>query len=100
MHFDTTREEIEAIFAPCGVVVTMNMLLDRDTGKFRGFSYITFADEAGAALAKERNTGLECRGRKMRIQYAKKRVARARTATGGASSGKMSAAVLAGLGLD
>lgn len=49
----TSEEELRDVFARYGPVLDVHLPSDRDTGKVRGFAFVTFQDsrDADAALA-------------------------------------------------
>lgn len=69
--FSATEHELRDYFAACGEVARVDMVVDRDTGRSRGFCFVDI-DEAGAreALAL---SGSEFGGRRLVINQAKER---------------------------
>ena len=69
MPFSVTEDDIHAHFGDCGEVTQVRFATDRDTGAFRGFGHVEFADadtcEKAVALA-----GMPLNGRELRIDYA------------------------------
>ncbi len=52
MSFDTTREQLQELFAQAGEVTEVVVPTDRMSGRPRGFAFVSFAtDEAAAALS-------------------------------------------------
>jgi len=70
LSFDTTREELEALFAPLGEIAEVIVPLDRDSGRPRGFAFVTFAAAESAAQAIEKLDGVELGGRNLRVNEA------------------------------
>jgi RNA recognition motif-containing protein len=70
LNFDTTREELEALFAPMGEIAEVFVPLDRASGRPRGFAFVTFADAASAAQAIQKLDGVELGGRNLRVNEA------------------------------
>jgi RNA recognition motif-containing protein len=70
LSFDTTREELEALFAPMGDIAEVFVPLDRASGRPRGFAFVTFAAAEGAAQAIEKLNGAELGGRNLRVDEA------------------------------
>ena len=50
LSFNSTEAEIRSLFEPYGTVHTINLITDRDSGRFRGFGFIEM-DEDGANTA-------------------------------------------------
>jgi cold-inducible RNA-binding protein len=82
MSFDTTREELEALFAPMGEISEIVMPTDRDSGRPRGFAFVTFASAESANQAIERLNGVELGGRNLRVNEAMERSERPMGAAG------------------
>ena len=83
LSFDTTREEIEALFGAVGEISELVVPTDRDTGRPRGFAFVTFADPDLAAQAIERLNGAELGGRALRVNEATDRAERSFGGGGG-----------------
>jgi RNA recognition motif-containing protein len=75
LSFDTTAEEVEALFAQAGEIVGVSVPTDRMTGRPRGFAFVEFANADDAAAAIERFSGYELGGRKLRVDEAGERPA-------------------------
>jgi len=84
LSFETTREEIEALFAPVGEIAEIVIPTDRDSGRPRGFAFVTFASADHAAQAIQQLDGRELGGRNLRVNEATERPARS---FGGGGSG-------------
>jgi hypothetical protein len=66
----TTSDGLRAAFEACGTVVEAKVVEDRDTGRSRGFGFVTFADEAGCKKAIETMNGQTLDGRQIRVNEA------------------------------
>jgi hypothetical protein len=73
------NERLKQVFAEFGDVADARVILDRDTGRSRGFGFVTYANEAGAenALALD---GTEIDGRRIRVDRATEKERPARPA--------------------
>ncbi|MGP1273383.1 MAG: RNA recognition motif domain-containing protein [Phycisphaerales bacterium] len=81
LSFDTTESEVRALFEEHGTVQSVNLIMDRETGRPRGFGFVEMNDdEANAAMAKL--NGQEFGGRALNINEA-----RAREGGGGGGRG-------------
>jgi RNA recognition motif-containing protein len=71
--FTATADDLRQLFEPYGEVETVKLITDRDTGKPRGFGFVTMPDgrEAKAAISGLSNTTIA--GRALRINEAKPR---------------------------
>lgn len=72
MSFSTTQESLEGLFSNYGEVQEVAVITDRDTGRPRGFAFVTMDDE-GAKQAIEAMNGQEFEGRTLTINEAKPR---------------------------
>jgi RNA recognition motif-containing protein len=75
LNFDTTAEEVSALFAQAGEVVGVSLPTDRMTGRPRGFAFVEYTNADDAAAAIERFSGYELGGRKLRVDEAGERPA-------------------------
>jgi RNA recognition motif-containing protein len=73
LNFNTTREELETLFGQAGAITDVYLPTDRDTGRPRGFAFVTFGDEAAAKDAITRFNGHELGGRQLRVNEAEDR---------------------------
>lgn len=73
LDFDTTQDELQALFAEAGEVVTVTVPADRDTGRPRGFAFVEMSTVEQAAAAQEKFNGFTLRGRALRIDAATER---------------------------
>jgi RNA recognition motif-containing protein len=83
LSFDTTENDLQDAFSAHGTVTETNLLMDRETGRPRGFGFVTMssAEEAQKAIA-EMN-GKEIGGRALTVNVAKPREERAPGGGGG-----------------
>jgi RNA recognition motif-containing protein len=83
LSFSTTKEELESAFAQYGTVTEVKIPTDRDTGRVRGFAFVTFDSQqaAEAALAMD---GTDLNGRPIRVNVAQEKKT---GGTGGRSGG-------------
>lgn len=83
LNFETTADEIEALFSQAGEVVGVSVPTDRATGRPRGFAFVEFTNADQAASAIERFDGHELGGRRLRVNEAGERPAQDRPRPGG-----------------
>ncbi len=70
--FETTEDEIRALFEPFGPVESLDLINDRDTGRFRGFVFVELEDDVADKARKELD-GKELGGRMLRVNEAEDR---------------------------
>jgi len=70
MSFDTTREELQELFAQAGEVTEVVVPTDRMSGRPRGFAFVSFATDEAATAAIQKLDGQELGGRNLRVNEA------------------------------
>ena len=77
LSYNVTEAELREAFAEGGKnVVEVKVVLDRDTGRPRGFAFVEMGSDAEAAQAIETLTGREIQGRPINVSEARERAAR------------------------
>lgn len=66
----TTSDSLRAAFEACGTITECKVVDDRETGKSRGFGFVTFADAADCKKAIETMNGAMVDGRAIRVNEA------------------------------
>jgi RNA recognition motif-containing protein len=70
LSWDTTADELQIAFSNFGKVVDAKVVLDRATGRSRGFGFVTFESHAAADEAITQMNGRELDGRPLRVNRA------------------------------
>jgi RNA recognition motif-containing protein len=85
LSFDTTENDLQDAFAAHGTVVETNLMMDRVSGRPRGFGFVTMStpEEAQAAIGALNGTSVG--GRALTVNVAKPREERG--GSGGGYSG-------------
>jgi len=83
----TTDQGLREAFEAFGEVVDARVIKDRDTGRSRGFGFVTFEDESSVAEATEQMNETELDGRTIRVSEAEERAPRAPRRDGGGGRG-------------
>ena len=73
LSFQATEEEVRGLFEPHGEVVSVHMVMDRETGRPRGFAFVEMADEKAAATAIQALDGSRHLERNLKVNEAKPR---------------------------
>jgi RNA recognition motif-containing protein len=73
LAFQTTSEDLQALFAQAGTVESASVVEDRITGRSRGFAFVEMATKEEAASAIEQFNGKELGGRALKVNEAKPR---------------------------
>jgi cold-inducible RNA-binding protein len=69
--YRTTEDEMRAAFEEAGAVSSVSIIMDRMTGRSRGFGFVEMADEAAAQAAVDRWDGKEYEGRMLSVSMAR-----------------------------
>jgi cold-inducible RNA-binding protein len=83
LSFNTTENDLNDAFSAHGTVTETNLMMDRETGRPRGFGFITMSSPAEAQAAIEAMNGKEFGGRALTVNVAKPREERAPGGGGG-----------------
>jgi RNA recognition motif-containing protein len=73
LPYDLDDQELNDIFAEHGTVSSAKVIMDRETGKSRGFGFVEFADSSQAQAAMKALDGAELAGKKMTVKQAEDR---------------------------
>jgi cold-inducible RNA-binding protein len=73
LSFSTTTESIESLFAAVGEVREIAMPTDRETGRPRGFAFVTMGNAEMAETAARQLDGTILDGRPLRVNEAQER---------------------------
>jgi len=82
LSFETTENDLRDLFAQHGTVTDVAILTDRETGRSRGFGFVTFTDATGANAAIAALNGKEISGRALTVNEARAREERPRQFSG------------------
>jgi RNA recognition motif-containing protein len=85
LSYSTTEDSLRAFFATAGEVKTAEVVMDRQTGRSKGFAFVEMASDEGAQKAITMLNGKTLDSRQLRIDIAKPKEQRPRM-SGGASS--------------
>jgi cold-inducible RNA-binding protein len=83
LSFQTTTQDLEALFAQAGTVQSASVVEDRDTGRSRGFAFVEMSSAEEATSAIEQFNGKEVGGRALKVNEAKPRENRSGGGGGG-----------------
>lgn len=73
LSFDETDETLEATFAVHGTVQSARVIVDRETGRSRGFGFVEMPNQQEAEAAISALNGTDQRGRTLTINEARPR---------------------------
>jgi RNA recognition motif-containing protein len=83
LPFSATEADLRGLFEQHGTVESVNVIVDRDTGRSRGFAFVEMDDPASAQNAMEALDGKDFGGRDLRVSEARER----RSGGGGGGGG-------------
>jgi RNA recognition motif-containing protein len=73
LSYQTAENDLQDYFAAAGIVTSVNLMLDKMTGKSRGFAFVEFASPEDAAKAVEQFHNKEFHGRALTVNIARPR---------------------------
>lgn len=73
LSFDTSEQQLRDMFSAHGEVTSAALVMDRETGRPRGFGFVEFADASNARAAIEALNGTNVDGRDLTVNEAKAR---------------------------
>lgn len=83
LSFNTTENDLNDAFAAFGTVTETNLMMDRETGRPRGFGFVTMSSAEEAAKAVEALNGKDLDGRALTVNVARPREERPAGGGGG-----------------
>src|SRR3954447_21019898 len=83
LSYQTMENDLQDYFSQAGAVNSVNLMMDKFTGKSRGFAFIEFASAADANKAVEMFHNQEFQGRALTVNIARPREERAPRQSGG-----------------
>ncbi len=73
LSWNTTDQGLRQAFERFGEVSDAKVILDRDTGRSRGFGFVTFTDDEAANSAVNEMNGTDLEGRTIKVNEAEDR---------------------------
>jgi RNA recognition motif-containing protein len=73
LSYQTTNEELETFFSQAGEVASAMVILDRQTGRSRGFGFVEMANNEDGTSAIEQFHGADFKGRALTVNEAQPR---------------------------
>ena len=87
LAYQTIENDLQELFSEAGVVSSVNLMMDKFTGKSRGFAFVEFASPEEAKKAVEMFHGKEFQGRPLTVNIARPREDRPPRSGGGGGGG-------------
>ena len=73
LSWDTSEDGLREAFEPFGEIESSRLVIDRETGRSRGFGFVTYKEKEDALKAIEEMNGKELDGRTLRVDEARER---------------------------
>ena len=83
LSYNTTENDLQDAFAAHGTVIEANLMMDRATGRPRGFGFVTMSSAEEAQKAIQALNGKEMDGRALTVNVARPREERSGGGGGG-----------------
>lgn len=83
LSYDVDDAQLEELFKPFGAVSSAQVIVDRDTGRSKGFGFVEMDDDTAATAAIDALNGTEANGRTLTVNEARPRVERSGGGGGG-----------------
>jgi RNA recognition motif-containing protein len=87
LSYQTAENDLQDYFAQAGTVTSVNLMMDKMTGKSRGFAFVEFASAEEANKAVEEFHNKEFQGRPLTVNIARPREERPPRWSGGGDRG-------------
>ena len=88
LTYGVTDSQLEQMFAPHGTVQSAQVIMDRDTGRSKGFGFVEMGSDQEAQAAIKALSGKEVGGRNLTVNEAKPREDRGGGGRGGHGGGR------------
>ena len=88
LSFDATEDDLREAFGAHGEVSSANIIMDRDTGRSRGFGFVEMPNDEEARKAIEAVNLKEIAGRAVNVNEARPRQDRGPRGGGGGGGGR------------
>jgi RNA recognition motif-containing protein len=87
LTYSVTDSTLHQMFEPYGTVESAQVIMDRDTGRSKGFGFVEMGSEAEAQAAIDAMHGKEVEGRSLTVNEARPREAGGGRGPGGGGRG-------------
>ena len=88
LSYATTELELRELFGEIGPVTEVKVVMERDTGRPRGFGFVEMGNERAARAAVEKLNGREFGGRGINVSEAQERSLPGGRSGGGRNAGR------------
>ena len=71
LPYSSTDDELNELFASFGTIVSARVIIDRESGRSKGFGFVEFEDDAAGKAAVTELDGADYQGRKLVVNEAR-----------------------------
>lgn len=71
LPYSVTEDALTEQFAECGQVESAKLIIDRDTGRSKGFGFVEMSSESEAQAAIDKYDGSSMEGRPLKVNEAR-----------------------------
>lgn len=87
LSYDTTEDTLRDTFSQAGTVESANIIIDRSSGRSKGFGFVEMSSDEEAQKAVETLNGKDLDGRNLTVNEARPQESRPRGGGGGYGGG-------------
>lgn len=73
MSYETTEQDLRTMFSQAGTVESVDLIMDRQTGKAKGFAFVSMASQAEAEKAISMFDAKDVNSRTLKVNIAQPR---------------------------
>lgn len=73
LPFETTEDDLKTAFEAHGEVTSVQVIVDKFTGRSRGFAFVEMSDDAGGEAAIEQLDNVDFGGRQLKVTQANRK---------------------------
>eukprot|EP00753_Platysulcus_tardus_P020673 PLAT8328.2.p2 GENE.PLAT8328.2~~PLAT8328.2.p2 ORF type:complete len:320 (+),score=74.87 PLAT8328.2:64-1023(+) len=71
-----TNSHLYSFFTPFGTIISARIMVERESGRSRGFGFVSYDDPVSAAAAIAAMNGFKCENKRLKVEYKKARAPR------------------------
>lgn len=71
LNYSITEDELKTVFSAYGDVVSVKLIIDKETNRPKGFGFVEMSEDRSALAAIEELDGSDLKGRNMKVNQAK-----------------------------
>jgi RNA recognition motif-containing protein len=87
LPYDVSDSDLQQLFSQYGTVTSARVVIDRVTGRAKGFGFVEMGDKAEAEKAISATNGFEMNGRALRVNESQPKPSRSEGGAGGGHRG-------------